>query len=680
MSARRGRVSGGRALALVLGTCSLALCSAAALVATAQEELDFAPDPIEGMEAAPDELEAWMFIELGRYVKAREVAERVLRRRPGSFVAHMVLGNVEHYAEANFPRALYHLDIALRRFEARYGREPGTHAPWRWHSRLLRELAATHGDLEHHSDKLAYTARYNLLYDPDMIADRAWPLMKLGRYGEARRAARFGISSGDAIQRSIGLNALCAIEFEAGNDGASYIACRRAMDEARASPTGPDAVDLTNFAEASRSVFKLDETESISLEATRANTAWYGNPWMDLADLYTREGRFAEALAALREVPRYRNRRPPHVRDADRNESRRVLSCFYLVAGRPGDALRITSKALVMPDRRAHNSRDPAQDLSIAALLDRRARLVAAEMKGEEAVGGSLWTRVRAAVEGEWLRAQAWTSGRMATRLLSDDVRLVGTFRIGTSTSAIMPPWLAGELVDVAGAGVVREAVRRARARDHRPGASAYYDAFEAEAALGEGDEARSVELGARAVRALGPGEAMLRSRTQAVLAEAFRRQGNLGRAASMYDEAMQHDPGVLRRLGLALPVRISASGGEVAERAATLVGRSPRFDEDGDSPIAVRIQASARGGRACIVGRQGAVLGCGDATARRGDDTNALAGRVVAALHAGAFAPRVDLSQSDISSLDGSNRVSRDVIHDVMTGGPSVSDEPLDE
>ncbi|HTU57727.1 MAG TPA: hypothetical protein VMF89_04820, partial [Polyangiales bacterium] len=66
-------------------------------------------------------------------------------------------------------------------------------------------------------------------------------------------------------QRAIALNALCAIEFEAGNDGASYIACKKAVDEGRTGGLDVTAVDLTNFAESSRSLFKLDEAERIGL-------------------------------------------------------------------------------------------------------------------------------------------------------------------------------------------------------------------------------------------------------------------------------------------------------------------------------------------------------------------------------------------------------------------------------
>ena len=662
------RLSGwtGACLASVFA-CALA----AGVVAHAQDAPAWPamPPPDPSMTARDDELAAWELVSADRYVKAREAAEAILRTRPNSYVAHLALAQAQHYGEANFPRALFEVRLALRHFEAAHGTAPGLEKPWRWHARILRELAATEGDLDHHAAKLAWLARHDALYEPRLPAERAWPLMKLGRFDEARRAARAGVESDSGWQRAVGLNALCAIEFEASNDGRSYEACRAALDDARASGQ-VSAVDLTNFAEASRSLFLLDEAEQTLLEAADAQVSWYGNPHLELAELYLREARFTEALGALRRVPPYRAQRPPHARDADRNESRRALAAFFVVVGRPDDALRITERALVMPDRRSHNSRDAAQDRAIVALIDRRARLQAAEILAEDAAAGAIWEQPLLAARAALLRLEAWSSGRQAARLLADDARLVGSFRIGTSRGAVVPPWLVGDLVDVMGAGVVREALRRARAGDRRTGAPAYYDAFECEVALTQGDDARAERLATQALAALPPAEALLRARVRALLAEIATRGGDRAAAARAYDAAFQGDPGVFRRLGLAVPVRFVAEPGEVAEAVRDRLDDSPRLDEDDDAVLAVRIEATVASGRACLVGAGGAVLGCGTAGARRGDDADALARRIAAAFHGEVFAPRIELTQADVGSLDGSNRVSRDPLEGIDADG----------
>jgi len=646
--------------------------SAGAFLGEAQEteapDLDALVRALQAAEGggSADELRAWALVRENELIEAREVAERVVQQNPRSYIGEFVLGYVQHYGEASFPRALFHLERARAIFEAREGAEPTPAQPWRWHARILRELGAIHGDLDHHEERLAFAQLYNDLYQPKILAERAWPLMKLRRFDEARAAAREGIESGDARQVEIALNALCAVEFEAGNDGASYTACRRALEHARGTEGDPNAVDLTNFAEAARSMFQLAEAESVLLEATRAPPAWYGNPWLELAALYTRGARYPEALSALKEIPGYRAQRPPHVQDADRNETRREIAAFLLAVGRPEEALEITDKALVTPDRRAHNSRDPAQDRALIALLDRRARRMVAAMKREQASAGSVFDRVGAWLAGRELLFSSWLAGRQAVRLLADDDRLVGTFRIGTARSAVMPPWLVGELVDTAGAGVVREAVRRARAEDGREGSDAYYDAFEAEAALAVGDEARAIELAARAREALGTGEAMLRARVDAIRAEATWREEGALEAAPVYDQVFQRDPGIFRRLDLEVPVEIQQGGGDVAEEIADALGRSPRFSEQAGGLFVV-ISADAASGRVCLRSRDGSELGCGEATPAADDDPSTFAQRVVDAFHAEAFSPQVDLSQSDIGSLDGSNRSTRNPLDTLL-------------
>jgi hypothetical protein len=304
-----------RPLALL---CLLSLALSAPGAARAQGMVSLQED-LPGFEGSPEELDAFFALVSQRLIRARELASKLLAKQPNSYIAHYVMGEVEHDAEANIPRAVYHLEQARALFERKYGERPGDETPWRWHTRILLSLAFAYGEIEQHEKKLGLLARYNELYEPDRLADRAWPLMKLRKFSEARKAASEGMDTGDPRQREVALNSLCAIEFEAGNDDKSYEACKSAMENARSLGMDLDPADLMNFAEASRSVFKLDEAERIDREASDAATAWYGNPWSELAELYVREARLGEALAALREIPRYRAQRPPHVRESDRN-------------------------------------------------------------------------------------------------------------------------------------------------------------------------------------------------------------------------------------------------------------------------------------------------------------------------------------------------------------------------
>lgn len=635
-------------------------------VTTHAQQLSGGMPQIQGMEATPEETMAWAAVEGQQLIRGRELSEAILKRHPDSFVGHLALSRALHYGEANLPLAQHHVEQARLLYESRYGAKPDPSSPWRWHVELLKELTYLHADLEHHDERLKYIAQFNELYEPDMDGEKAWPLMKLGRYDEARNVAREALKSDRYFQRNVALNSLCAIEFEAGNDGASYVACKAAVDAAMQEGLPVSSVDLANLAEAARSMFRLDEAERIDLEAADAELSWYGNPWMELAELYTREGRFPEALSALKKIPGYRAQRPPHVRDSDRNESRRALASYLLTVGRASEALAITDRALQTPDRRGHNSRDPGQDEIVMALVDRSARQMSAELLLEQAAAEPFYAWPLAWAKATWLRIHGSRSGAVAARLLSENNRLTGMFRIGTAHAAVIAPWIAGDIIDIVGAEIARAAIGRARSKDTRPGAASYYDAFDAEVRLLAGDREGAVKVGQRAIASLNPAEALLRARVQAVVAEAVRRGGDDDRAIALYEAAMQTDPGVLRRLGWSLPVRFQSSGGAIADDVVESLGWSPRLTT-ASIGLTVRVQVDAAGGSACLLGTAGNVLGCGEAKPKANESTDTLVKHLVASFHEQVFAPHIDLSQSDINSLDGSNTVDKSALKTLL-------------
>jgi tetratricopeptide (TPR) repeat protein len=323
----------------------------------------------------------------------------------------------------------------------------------------------------------------------------------------------------------------------------------------------------------------------------------------------------------------------------------------------------------VLPDRRAHNSRDPAQDRVVVALLDRRAKLLAAEQRREAACAEPFYERPLAWAKAAYLQIRALPGKALVERLLRDEARLAGIFRIGTAASAILPPWLAGELVDVLGAGVVHEVLLKARARDERPGAGAYYDAFDAEVALHTGDYAQALSLAGRAVQSLAPGELLLRARTLAIAADSARRLGQNAVALRHYEEAFLADPGVFRRLSLPIPVRIEARGDDVASRVASRLESSPRLML-ADGGFVLRVQADRSTGSACLIGSDGSEISCGRASAKANEDSAMLTANIVKDFHEKVFAPRIDMGQADINSLDGTNLMHDDALKTLFDGG----------
>src|SRR5690606_41799387 len=68
---------------------------------------------------------------------------------------------------------------------------------------------------------------------PERLGAPAWPRMRLGRLDGGRLFAAKAIASPDGWQRSMGFNALCAVEGEAGKRAPYREACFAALAHAR---------------------------------------------------------------------------------------------------------------------------------------------------------------------------------------------------------------------------------------------------------------------------------------------------------------------------------------------------------------------------------------------------------------------------------------------------------------
>ncbi len=145
-----------------------------------------------------------------------------------------------------------------------------------------------------------------------------------------------------------------------------------------------------------------------------------------------------------------------------------------------------------------------------------------------------------------------------------------------------------------------------------------------------------------------------MRARVAALHGDAARREGELERSVAAYELVLQRDPGAVRRLGLALPVRFEVSGGALAEEAADHLRASPRLAEE-DAGFRVQVTAQGESGRACLLGAHSETIGCGRAEPRAGEAPSDRARRLAQAFHEGVFSARLSLTQADLRSLDGS-------------------------
>lgn len=611
----------------------------------------------------------------GRFVSGRTLADRALEADPASFRAHFAMGYAQHIGEANLPKALFHLERAEEGFEARYGQRPDKAvSPWRAYYRILLELLYVHGEMDHHEEKIRYADAIGERLDIDYSARKAWPLLKLERFDEARRIAKAAAESEDEWNRAVGLTGLCAVESEARNRQAAYEACTAAARPVLRSRSD-GAVELSNAGAAAEEMFAFDEAERYYLEATRRRPEGSVNPWGRLVRLYLRQGRFAEALSGWRNMREYRRARAgAHMDQQDQSESDLVGAAVLLVAGRPDDAEPITARTVDRPDRQGTSSAASDQNEAGAAIMDRVAKLGLARMYEEEATVAPVLDALELRARALLLRYRAWQSGRRAAEVLAKPERLYTTLRPECPGSIELPSWLDAEVIELVGPGVALSAIEVAREEETLPPEQAeqVFLALEAEAHWRAGDDAEALAAAERALERLPASEAMHRARVAAIGAAAAEAEGDLRRARELYTIVMTSDPSVIRRLGLSLPVKlVSLDPAPEVEEALDALESSPRLSiVDWGFELQVGLQEVR------LVSPEGSVITSArvvepapepepdaepaeDEVEADEDDPpplpDTLEARIVRTVHRSVLAPEIDITQADVRSLDGS-------------------------
>jgi hypothetical protein len=145
-----------------------------------------------------------------------------------------------------------------------------------------------------------------------------------------------------------------------------------------------------------------------------------------------------------------------------------------------------------------------------------------------------------------------------------------------------------------------------------------------------------------------------LRARVALRAAQAALASGHTERADERFEEVLQADPGTLRRAGAVVPIRFTGTAGVQHSFALWMLRASPRFRETA-SRFEIRFAGAGDFAEICLVGPTGAQHACARRERNPDEDPQESAERLVAAFHEVVFAPRVDLTQKDLVSLDGS-------------------------
>jgi tetratricopeptide (TPR) repeat protein len=616
----------------------------------------------------PGELEAWTAWQEDRLITVRRLAEALVREDRSSFVGHFLLGMALRQGDGRLPQALWHLARARQAYETRWKVAPAPPgAPWQIHREILYAIIEVAQELDRPLWRLEMIDWYDAIYQPDLHAQRAWTLLALGRVDEARAAADQATQAADRTDRALGYNARCAIETEAGTPTARLDACRQAFDDAvdrasRETATDPVygvniAVHGVNAAQAALAAQEPQLAESIAREAS-GRLAWTpANPWRLLTRLMVAQARSTDAVVALTEMDRWRRRQPPWLRDAARADTEAVLAEALLVAGRTQEALRAIDRALDRPDRRGLTTSTAAQAMGSHALL----RLVIArthlQRQREIAAAWDLAGRIP-----PWTRlANAWNRWSDVERVRSavGDGRLEATLQPWGARGLDIPPWLALELVDVLGPGVVQAALRRAAAGAESERWAGHQAAYRARIALARGRTAEAAREIERVEAVLGTEESLLRAGLHARLGHALWRQRRSEQALPHLLQAMQLDPGALRRAEVPLPAAIERLDASALTAALERrLRRSPRLARARGAFRVTLAEVGSTAVELCLYGPGNEHLGCSETVRSQTEGVDEPREewlvRAVDDFHTQRFAMVLQVDSVSLSTLDG--------------------------
>jgi len=591
-------------------------------------------------------------LESDKFIRAREQAEKVLKDKPDSFIGQWVLARVFHVEEANLPRALFLLRKVKKRFQERFGTQPDAALARTWHRKILMEETWIVGEMDQPEERLRLLAEYNALYKPRRDDLRMWPLMKLRRFDEARELGRMLAKSDDFNERVRGWNGLLATEAEALDRKATY---DTGLQGIRATQ-GKSCVVLGNTSESALAVFRFDKAEELARRALKADYKDCSNtPYARLAMVYLVTGEFQSTVSAIEKVQqapiikRYRQQFDM--------ANKALLTDLLYALGKFEEAEKFALEMFSMPDRggMTSSSRDDV-NLAYAVTYTQvlNARL---EQERERASARGFMAGIEHLGKVVALQVERFKAKRQALRLGA---------RGGALSTMLRPflrpllPFAHPAMAEVVGRGVVDKALAAARlAEGNTPEIQGYFDGIEGWLAYVDGDDDRAKQLGESALKKMPRRANLVRWRVLGWLGDVYRRQGDTTSARTTWTTLLQKQPTVFRQLGLRLPVTIKASDDDLAEEVADLLEDSPRLETDGAN-LGFVVDVSAEGGfaSACLRDSKGYQFSCARLEPKAPDaeaDIPEAQVQVADAFHDKAFSPRIELTQSDINSLDGS-------------------------
>ena len=603
-------------------------------------------------------------------------------------LAAFVLAQIYEVAEGNFPKALFWMKQSERWLIDACGAKPKSQAAIQIHRDSILGQSFLLGDMDRRSEQLAELDRYNEIY-PSKDELKIWPLVKLGRFEEAREIGIRLIKSVDPFVRSRSYNGLMAVECEARNRKASYDWGLKGHEDARES----SCVIALNMGLASRQCFKFDEEERFNRIALKAEDQdCSSSPYIQSSATYLIRGAFQKSIAALSKwAPKTAMEwSQSHMRV----KARRAELMFSLGVWERG--MNEVHQVVTYPDRSAGTDSASEELLNLEASL-----LYWTLLKGQSIILNEqqkirgYWSWLMGSYERGVLAFRRWKQGRQVIRYATHQALLIDLLRPYYSN---VHPWYASSLAHLFGTGLLEATlskVRELEAADYPDVVNAYLNAFEAELALLNKEYQDAHQKAQAALKQLPEAAKLLRYRVQTIKWIADQQDRTVAALDNDLHILLSKYPTFIRFFEAQIPVSIEHEGRTYSDQIIDALGRSPRFELRTDAQLKMKIMESDQKLQICMFGPQGYRYGCAETfidlarekaqqekkmhhgtnkkrnnSANQDPQSSDLSSieesqaiepnpvfRLIDRLHATLFSPRIELSQRELDTLDGNTR-----------------------
>jgi len=611
----------------------------------------FGGDSVADLVVTPQEDEAYQAYKDFKNVKARQLLDEVLKTNPKSPVAYFVLALLAREGEGNSAQSLHYINKAIDYAEVTCGAAPTTTHCVMWHGFSLQEKVNTLISLDRIAEAKVVVDRFNLIYDPDLEDQLTWIAIKQKNLDEAEAIATKLAGSRDAYMRVNGLNNLCVVASERNLRSEAARICARGADE-----TDSKVLDYNTMI-ATFSTFDYRSVEAYGRSGLKETDDLSGSLWEMLLHLYTFEGRFSEAVSAAKQAADTYRSMSAQDQENNRAHFLKAVAQLLLLLGRHDEALLMADEAHASPDRTGNVSGDPFLHEMIAlAFYDGVLR--GSQRHLAERTKLVSWSEKPALIFKRLeMSFNRFLTHRRLQRLFSKGdllAKLVTPYAPSQGPVEALPYWMQAATIEAAGNGPFLAAVSAAQGKDLEVPkiTDAFYDSLRMQAALIRGDLAEAKTLAERCLKSLPSEEGLLRDMARTVLATAAWDRGEVKIAKGYFTELIKNTPAFLRWFDLRLPVVVSASGGDAASEAEADINASARF-EVGDAGLKLIIKDTGTVLSLCLRDDYAADLHC---TAReiKNNDPEKTVAVVVEKFQTDLFSPKIDLSQLDVSTLNG--------------------------